>query len=102
MNNEQNLNKDAVCVTALNDLLGLIEVFTQEQERLWEYVGNCARNNKIPEELPTDAILFVSTDRFEDLPLLFKMEFAGRVFQNNLLQNDVIIIMKRPNAELNR
>jgi hypothetical protein len=100
MNSNETTKPPQVGGSALNDVLGLINAFTKEQERLWENVRNCAINNKIPKELPIDAVLFVSTDRFEDLPILFKMQFAGRVFANNLLQNDRMIITKRPNVEL--
>jgi hypothetical protein len=84
--------------SALNDVLGFIDAFTKEQSQLWENVKNCAKNNKIPQELPIDAVLFFSSDRFGDLPVFFKLQFAGRVFENKLLPNDTMIIMKRPNA----
>lgn len=102
MNTEQQTNSIAPGGSELPRLLDLINYFEKEQERLWQYVKECAIRNVIPKELPLDAVLFVSSHRFDNLHHLFKMEFAGRVFADRLLQYDTIVIMKRPTAKLSR
>ena len=87
---------------ALNGALGWIDIVAKEREQLWGYVKNCVENNIIPEDLPLDAVLFVSSDRFDTLHRHFKIQFAGRVFADGLLEYNTMVIMKRPNASLKR